>query len=68
MADLEALASKYETALAAHQDNPDDEKKRAAADKASQALQDAREEQRIAEGRPRGLIATVRTDDEAGDR
>lgn len=64
MADADALAGKYETALAAHQDEPTDEKKRAAADKAGRALQDAREEQRVAEGRPAGLTATVVTTDD----
>lgn len=70
MADVESLASKYEAALAASQDNPDDEKKRAAADKAGRALQDAREDQRIGEGRPAGMrvgVRAERTDDEAGE-
>lgn len=44
--DLDALTSEYEAALAAHQDNPDDEKKRAAADKAASKLTEAREADR----------------------
>jgi hypothetical protein len=47
---VEALSSEYETALAAHQDDPKDQQKRAAADKASARLVEARGAARAGRG------------------
>jgi hypothetical protein len=64
MPDITALTGAYETALAAHQDDPGDERKRAAADETATALQAAREAARLAEGRSSGMTATVTTGEE----
>lgn len=55
MADLEALISTYEDAVAAVQEDPDDDAKRAAMTKAGQRLADARQQSRA--GRPFGVVA-----------
>jgi hypothetical protein len=60
---LETLQSEYETALAAEQDNPDDEKKRQAAARASDRLTAARTAARA----DRGGIGVVAADDGEGD-
>jgi hypothetical protein len=59
---VEALSSEYETALAAHQDDPDDQRKRAAADKAATRLNQAREQSR--QGRTGVGVATTDNDGE----
>jgi hypothetical protein len=49
VADLEALSSTYEAAMAAVRDDPDNGEKRMVAARAGQALADARVEQRLAD-------------------
>jgi hypothetical protein len=60
---LERLQGDYEDALAASQDDPEDEKKATAANKAGKALTDARTEARIG----RGGVGVVATDDGEDD-
>lgn len=57
---VEALTSDYETALAAHHDDPDDARKRTAADRASERLNEAR--QQVRQGRSGvGVVTTDNT-------
>lgn len=59
---VDKLSSDYESALAAHQDDPADEGKRAAADKAAKRLTDARADARA----DRGGVTAVSEDNDPG--